>query len=109
MVSFNCNFDTPVTFDGAKPTTKQDMWHFKNENCSYNSSIYAPTTTIASSTAIQLYGSFTAGEIVMSFLMFMLIVIELGKIIANGLNKINTHKKFLHYGGGDVELTDDII
>lgn len=71
--------------------------------------MYAPTTSIASSTDVQVYGSFTAGELVMSFLMFALIVIELGKIIANGLDKIVTRKKYIRYQNSDTEITNDII
>lgn len=71
--------------------------------------MYAPTTTVASSTDIQFFGAFTAGELVMSQLMFLLIVIELGKIIANALDKINLKRYFIRYKESDVEITDDII
>jgi len=109
MVSFSCEFSEPKLWDGGTPTTKQDQWQFWKETCTYNTSMYAPTTTIASSTDIQVYGSFSAGELVMSFLMFMLLVIELGKIIANGMDKINTKRKYIRYQNADTEITDDII
>lgn len=79
-----------------------------SETCTYNSSIYAPTTTIASSTDIQLYASFTAGEVLTILLMFILIVIELMKMIARALSAIKTKKQYLAYGGGDVELRNDL-
>lgn len=109
MVSFSCEFSDPLTYDMTPAVTKQDQWQFWKETCTYNESMYAPTTTIASSTDIQVYGSFSAGELVMSFLMFMLLVIELGKIIANGLEKINTKRKYIRYQNADTEITDDII
>lgn len=108
-VSYTCVFADPKRSDGTVPDNYGHQWQYNKETCTYNSGIYAPTTTIASSTDIQVYGSFTAGELVMSFLMFALIVIELGKIIANGLDKINTKQKYIRYGGGDVEVTDDVI
>lgn len=109
MVSFSCSFSDPQTYDGSLPSTKTESWQYNKETCTYNSSIYAPTTTIASSTDIQVYGSFTAGELIMAFLMFCLIVIELGKIIANGLEKINTKRTFIRYRDADTEITNDII
>ena len=108
-VSYTCTFSDPKRWDGSTPDNYGHQWQFNKETCTYNSSIYAPTTTIASSTDIQVYGSFTAGELVMTFLMFMLIVIELGKIVANGLEKINTKRKFIRYRDADTEITDDII
>jgi len=113
MVSFDCEFSDPLTFDGTIPDDKQDSWNFYKETCTYTSSttgnVYAPPTEISSSTDIQVYGSFTAGELVMSFLMFALIVIELGKIIAHGLAKINTKRMFIRYRDADTEITNDII
>jgi len=112
QVGYTCTFSDPKYIDGSTPGTPINYghnWQFFKETCTYNNSVYAPTTTIASSTDIQVYGSFTAGELVMSFLMFALIVIELGKIIAHGLSKIKTHKKFIRYNDSDVEVTDDII
>lgn len=70
--------------------------------------MYAPSTTISSSTSIQVYGSFTAGEVLMCFFMFALILIELIKMLAHALNKINTKKKYLGYSGGDVEVREEM-
>lgn len=108
-VSYTCVFAEPKLYDGSTPTNYGHQWQFHKETCTYNSGVYAPTTTIASSTDIQVYGSFTAGELIMAFLMFCLIVIELGKIIANGLEKINTRRQFIRYRDADTEITDDII
>lgn len=108
-VSYTCQFSEPRRYDGTPPDNYGHQWQFMKETCTYNSGVYAPTTTIASSTDIQVYGSFTAGELVMAFLMFALIVIELGKMIANGLEKINTKRTFIRYRDADTEITNDII
>jgi len=108
MVSFDCVFTNPTLYDGSTPSDPGQYWQFNNETCNYNSGIYAPTTTIASSTDIQVYGSFTAGEVLVAFFLFVLIVIELVKMLAHSFNKINTKKKFLSYSGGDVEVTEDL-
>jgi hypothetical protein len=108
MVSYTCEFSEPRLYDGGIPTNAGQQWQFYKETCTYNSSMYAPTTTIASSTDIQLYASFTAGEIFMSLLMFILIVIELVKMLACAFSSINTKKTFLAYSGGDVEVRKDL-
>jgi len=108
-VSYTCKFEEPRRYDGSVPDNFGHQWQFMKETCTYNSGVYAPTTTIASSTDIQVYGSFTAGELVMAFLMFSLIVIELGKIIANGLEKINTKRKYIRFQNNDTEISEDNI
>jgi len=108
MVSFTCAFSNPQTYDGQLPTTKTESWQFKDETCTYNSEIYAPTTTIASTTDIQVYGSFTAGEILTIMLMFLLIVIELLKMLFRALDRIGTKKKYIAYASSDVEIREDL-
>lgn len=107
-VSFTCQFASPQTYDGSLPSTKTESWQFKEETCTYNGQVYAPGTTTASSTDIQLYASFTAGEVMTIMLMFVLIVIELVKMLAHALGNIKTKKKYLAYSGGDVEVRDDL-
>jgi len=108
MVSFTCQFSDPQTYDGSLPSTKTESWQFKQQTCTYNNEIYAPSTTISSSTSIQVYGSFTAGEVIMALMMFVLIVIELAKMLARALSGVKTKKKFLGYSGGDVEIRDEL-
>lgn len=108
-VSYSCVFSDPKLHDGTTPSNYGHQWQFNKETCTYSAGIYAPTTSVASSTNIQFFGSFTAGELIISTLMFLLIVIELGKIIANALDKINLHRFFIRYKDSDVEITDDII
>lgn len=69
---------------------------------------YEPKTTIASSTDIQVYGSLSAGEILISLLLFLMIVISVLKGTINMLERIKTKKTFLAYRGGDVEIRDDL-
>ena len=69
---------------------------------------YNPTTTIASSTSIQVYGSMTAGEVLIILLLFLIIVLKLTEYMAKALSIIKTKKRFLGYGGGDVEIREDL-
>jgi hypothetical protein len=79
-----------------------------NLSTSTISDYYNPPTNIASSGDVVLYGSFSAGEVVIAFLILCLIVITLVKSLASSLSNIKTKKTFLSYGGGDVEIRDDL-
>ncbi len=68
---------------------------------------YNPSTNIASSSDIKIYGSMTAGEVLISFLIFSLICVLLTRYMIQGLDKIKTKRKYLQYGGGDVEVRED--
>jgi len=68
---------------------------------------FNPTTTIASSTDVQLYGFFTAGDVVISILLILVIGLMLLRNMALALSPIKTKKKVLQYGGGDVEMRED--
>lgn len=110
MVSFDCVFSDPLTFDGTIPDDKQDSWNFYKETCTYTSSttgnVYAPPTEISSSTDILLYGSITAGEVLVILLMFLLIVIELIKMMTRALDRVVTKKKYIGYTNAEVEIKD---
>jgi len=107
-ISYSCTFANPRLFDGNVPTNPGQQWQFINETCTYSSGMYAPTTTISSSTSIAVYGSMTAGEILMIMMMFVMIVLEMVKLLARALSGIKTKKKFLAYGKGDVEIREDL-
>ena len=107
-VKYTCIFSEPKLFDGSLPTNPGQQWQFNKEECTYNSSMYAPATTTGTSTDIQLYASFTAGEVLTILMMFILIVIELCKMIARALSAVKTKKTFLGYSNSDVEIRTDL-
>ena len=69
---------------------------------------YNPPIGINSTSSISVYGSFTAGEILIGFLILCLILISILRSIAGALGKIKTKRTYLQYGGGDVEIRDDL-
>lgn len=110
---FHCNFSDPITYNGTPPTSKQDAWQYASTTCNYTGvffshEVYAPTTTISSSTDIVAVGSFSAGEMMISVLLFVLILLQLGQYLAQALRRVRTGKKFLSYSGGDVEIRHDL-
>lgn len=84
------------------PYFTSDFATTTTENLGFN-----PTTTIASSTDIQVYGYFSAGDIVISVLLLCLILLKVLRDMASALSGIKTKRKVLQYGGGDVEIIDD--
>jgi len=70
--------------------------------------IYGPTQNISTSSDVAIYGSISAGEVLIVLFLLFLIVIELLKGIIAGLSKIKTKRKYLQYGGGDVEQREDL-
>lgn len=114
----NCTYSDPIRYDGVAPTLPTHAFYFRTMNCTNASSSqpitisnmsigYNPTTTISSSTSITVYGSLSAGEIMISLMLFLLIWIKLVELIAKGLSNIKTKKKFIAYSGGEVEIRDD--
>lgn len=103
----------PETYLGTAPTSKQDVWQYASTTCTYTGvffshEVYSPTTTIASSSDLVVFGSFSAGEIMISLLLLVLIVLKIGQFLAQGLRQIRTGKTFLQYNGGDVEIRHDL-
>lgn len=106
-VAFTCKFTDPKRWDGTTPDNYGHQWQYAGETCTYNGSMYSPGTTTATTSDIQLYASFTAGEVLMTALMFILIVIELFKMLTRALDKIKTKKKFIGYTNAEVEIKEE--
>jgi len=73
-------------------------------DCSYSTT----TPAIATSTDIAILPTMTAGEVLIAFFLFALILISLGSSLIGALDRVKTRKKVLGYGGGDVEVRDEI-
>lgn len=74
----------------------------------YATSTYNPPTEISTSSDVIIYGSMSAGEVLISFFLFIIIMVLATKTIAQGLSKVKTGKTFLQYNGGDVEMRNDL-
>lgn len=66
----------------------------------------ATSTEIATSSDISVVGTMSAGEVMLSLLVFILIVIELFKTLAQALRTVNKKRKQLAYAGGDVDINE---
>jgi len=117
-ITTSCTYSNPVRYDGLAPTLPTHDFYFKNSVCDVSETAtsspsntvlnaYNPTTTISSSTDIAIYGSMSAGEILISLFLFVIIWILLLKSMVAGLKNLKTKKRYLGYNGGDVEIRDD--
>lgn len=68
---------------------------------------YNPTTTISTSSDITIYGSMSAGEVIISLILFLILWVKLVEYLIKGLSNFRTKKRFLGYHGGDVEIRED--
>lgn len=66
--------------------------------------IYNPNSDISTSSDIVVYGSISAGEFIISFILLMAILLKLMELLSKGLSNITTERKFLKYNGGDVPI-----
>lgn len=73
-----------------------------------SSSTKLASSTIATSTDVVILPQISAGEVLVAFLLFLLILLELFKMTINALDRIKTKKTYLGYSGGDVEIRDDL-
>lgn len=80
-------------FDDAPTTTLQ---------------VYNPPVNASSTDSYFLYNSFSAGEIVISILLLLIIFLKMAQLLARGLSTIRTKKIYAQYGGGDVEIREDL-
>lgn len=65
---------------------------------------FNPPNNITASSSISVYGYMSAGEMMISALLFGIIFIKIAELIARGLNKIDTKKTFIAYQNSDVEI-----
>lgn len=68
---------------------------------------YNPTSTISSSTDVKIYGSISAGELIISSILLIFVMFYLFELTAKTLKEITTHRKYLQYNGGDVPINKD--
>ncbi len=78
-----------------------------NNEATSTSTGYNPPTNIATTTDVVIYGSMSAGEVLIAFLLFSMIVLWLSTLLARALDKIKTKKKFIGYTNAEVEIKEE--
>lgn len=117
----NCIFSDPRDAGGAVPSGK-DNFQFRQMDCTATSTDISATstplaipqhfqnstTTLATSTDVAFLPFVTAGDIaVIAFLLLYTTILSM-YAIGKGLGQITRGKKYLQYGGGDVEIRNDL-
>lgn len=65
---------------------------------------YNPSSDISSSSDVQIYGSISAGEFIISAFLLIFLVFKMMELIARGLSGITTNRQLMRYNGGDVPV-----
>lgn len=73
-----------------------------------SSSTHLASTSIATSSDIVILTQFSAGEVLIAFLLFIQVLLQLLTMTLRALDRVKTKKSYLGYSGGDVEVRDDI-
>lgn len=110
FTNYKCNDDLILNKTGNDNATVIVTYipYFQSNTATTTELGYNPSTNISSSSDIQVYGSFSAGEILIAFLLLCMIVLYMMRLLALALSTIKTKKRYLQYGGGDVEIRDDL-
>ena len=112
-----CIFSEPVNHQGnpPPPTELYMPWNFSRLDCVTTATTtgtstpgYNPVANFATTSDIAFYGSISVGEYIISLILLVGLLLYCVQLIASGLSNIRTKKKYLHYGGGDVEQTEQI-
>lgn len=69
---------------------------------------YNPTSSISSSSDIAIYGSFSAGEIMISFLLLLQLFIMLLAALIKSFSAIKTKKRYIEYSNADVPINEQL-
>lgn len=68
---------------------------------------YNPSKEISTSTDLNVYGAISAGELIISVLLIMMLLFKLIEMLAKSLQDITTQRQYLDYGGGEVNIRND--
>jgi hypothetical protein len=121
MQTQNCTFSDPLTAMGSTPSAPNQSFQFSKmlcngtttDNSATSSPISIPqhfqnATTVSTSTDLAFLPYMTAGDvIVVGFLILYTSILSM-YAIGKGLGQITRGKKYLQYGGGDVEIRNDL-
>lgn len=114
-ITTNCTYSNPVRYDGTVPTLPTHVFFFRDSVCTDNATTSSTSvgfnpsviTSTTSTTSVPVYAFFSAGDIMISLLLFLLGVLKLFEITVSQLDRIKWKKKWLGYGGGDVEIKEE--
>jgi len=106
----NCIFFNPVDIN---PGFGMDDYEYASSTCtgvtivqSTSSNLFAPSiiTSTTSTTSVPVYAYYTSGEVLIALMLFLILCLELFKIVIQNLDKIKWKRTWLGYNGGDVEI-----
>lgn len=74
----------------------------------FSTTTYNPTIGISTTTDINIYGSFSAGEIMISFLLLLIFIITLLNYLVKSFSAFVTKKRYIEYSNGDVPINNEL-
>ncbi len=86
----NCTYGNPVDASGAAISSSTSAFAFASSTC--EEAVLSPLST---STDIRIGASMDAGEILISFLLLVLILIQVGRMVVGAADRVKTSRKYL--------------
>jgi len=80
---------------------------YLTNNYATTTEAYNPVYNIASSSDVKIYGSITAGEVLIISLILIGLLFKSFELMARGLSGLRLKRRFLRYNGGDVPMDDE--
>jgi hypothetical protein len=110
-MNYNCDNDLVISKTGNDEATViityvDRLTNNYSTTTQFGLETYNPTKEISSSSDIAVYGSMSAGEILIATVLLFGIIIYMMSLLAQSLFVIKTKRKYLEYSGGDVERTE---
>lgn len=66
------------------------------------------TPAIATTSDIVILPQMDAGQVLIIFLLFVLVLLQMLGMVLRALDRARTRKQIMGYSGGDVEIRDDL-
>lgn len=117
-----CTYSLPVNYLNATPTLPTHDFRFRREVCTVETNVplpvsfsgttssgaigFNPTTTISTSSNIQVYGYMSSGEVLISALLIMLIFVTLLQGMAQFISSFKFKRTVMKYEKSEVPLED---
>lgn len=98
-----------ITFQSMSPGEASTIINYVPYDLSVTAtSTYNPNLGISSTSDISLYGSMSAGDILIAFLLLMQLFLIILYLLIKSIFGVTTSKKYIQYSNGDVPINKDL-
>jgi len=110
IVNYHCSDNITISKTGNDLSSVIISYvpYFTNDYSTTTQYGYNPNLGIASSSDIQIYGSFSAGEMMIAFVLVLQFFFMVLVALVSSFSAIKTKKRYIEYHNGDVPISDQL-